>query len=141
MLQINKPRPEAEQGAPGSEFISPAELYSSVVGFLRRQFRVIAFVALLALALGAVYVFTSPSMYTARAVMLIDTHKTQVFQQQSPLGDLPIDSATVDTQLEIFNSENLALSVVKDLHLDQDPEFTSPSPGIIGRTVGLVSLN
>jgi polysaccharide biosynthesis transport protein len=139
MLQINnKPRLETEQGAPGSEFISPAELYASVVGFLWRQFRVIAFVALLALALGAVYVFTAPSMYTARAVMVIDTHKTQVFQQQSPLGDLPIDSATVDTQLEIFASENLALSVVKDLHLDQDPEFTSPSPGFIGRTVGLV---
>jgi polysaccharide biosynthesis transport protein len=139
MLQINnKPRLETEQGNPGSEFISPAELYAWVVGFLRRQFRVIAFVALLALALGAVYVFTAPSMYTARAVMVIDTHKTQIFQQQSPLGDLPIDSATVDTQLEIFNSENLALAVVKDLHLDQDPEFTSPSPGLIGRTVDLV---
>ena len=93
MLQINKPRLETEQGAPGSEFVSPAELYASVVGFLRRQFRLIAFVTLLALALGAVYVFTAAPMYTARAVMVIDTHKTQVFQQQSPLGDLPIDSA------------------------------------------------
>jgi polysaccharide biosynthesis transport protein len=138
MLQINKPRLETEQGAPGSEFVSPAELYASVVGFLRRQFGLIAFVTLLALALGAVYVFTAAPMYTARAVMVIDTHKTQVFQQQSPLGDLPIDSATVDTQLEIFTSENLALSVIKDLHLDRDPEFTSPSPGFIGRTVGLV---
>jgi succinoglycan biosynthesis transport protein ExoP len=138
MLQMNKPRLETEQGAPGSEFVSPAELYASLTGFLRRRFRIIAFVALLALALGAVYVFTTPSMYTARAVMVIDTHKTQVFQQQSPLGDLPIDSATVDTQLEVFTSENLALSIIKDLHLDQDPEFTSPGPGFIGRTVGLV---
>ena len=62
MLQISKPRLETEQGAPGSEFVSPAELYASVVGFLRRQFRLIAFVTLLALALGAVYVFTAPPM-------------------------------------------------------------------------------
>jgi Chain length determinant protein len=84
MLQISKPR--LDTGQAGSEFISPSELYVSVVGFLRRQFRVIAFVALLALALGAVYVFTTPSMYTARTVMVIDTHKTQVFPTAVPPG-------------------------------------------------------
>jgi polysaccharide biosynthesis transport protein len=138
MLQVSKPRLDAEQVPPGSDFLSPAELYASIMGFLRRQVQVIALVALLTLALGAVYVYTSPSKYTGHAVMLIDTHKTQVFQQQTPLGDLPIDSATVDTQIEIMNSESLALSVVKELHLDEDPEFTSPAPGFIDTVVGLI---
>jgi polysaccharide biosynthesis transport protein len=138
MLQVSKPRLDAEQVPPGSDFLSPAELYASIMGFLRRQVQVIALVALLTLALGAVYVYTSPSKYTGHAVMLIDTHKTQVFQQQTPLGDLPIDSATVDTQIEIMNSESLALSVVKDLHLAEDPEFTSPAPGFVDTVVGLI---
>jgi polysaccharide biosynthesis transport protein len=138
MLQINKPRLVPEQGALSPEFISPAELYALLVGFVRRQYRVIAFVVLLVFALGAVNVFTSPPRYTGHAVMVIDTHKTQTFQQQSPLGDLPIDSPTVDTQLEIFRSENIALSVIKDLHLNEDPEFVSPGAGFIGSAIGLV---
>src|SRR5450631_3784107 len=78
---------------------------------------------------------TTPPRYTGHAVMLIDMHKTQAFQQTPP-GE--IDSATVDTQLEIMKSENIALAVVKDLHLDADPEFTSPRPGFVSSAVGLI---
>jgi succinoglycan biosynthesis transport protein ExoP len=139
MLQINK-RLVAEQALPASELVSPAELYAAVIGFVRRQFSVIAVVLLLTLALATVYVFTSPPRFTGHAVLVIDTHKTQFFQQQSsPLGDLPIDSATVDTQLEILKSENIALSVIKDMHLNEDPEFVSPRAGFLGTVVGFVS--
>jgi succinoglycan biosynthesis transport protein ExoP len=138
MLQINK-RFVAEQAIQAPEFVSPAELYAVVVGFVRRQFQVIVFVLLLTLALGAVYLFTSPPRFTAHAVLIIDTHRTQVFQQQSPLGDLPIDSGTVDTQIEILRSENIAQSVIKDLHLTEDPEFVSPGAGLFGTVLASVT--
>ena len=48
------------------------------------------------------------------------------------------NSGTVDTQLEILKSENIALSVIKDLHLTQDPEFVSPPAGILRRGVTLL---
>ena len=126
MLQINKPRLAADQDVPVSEFISPAELYTLLIGFLRRQYRVVIAAIIVMLALGAVYILTSPPHFTGRAVLVIDTHKTQLFQLQSALGDLPINSDTVDTQIEILNSESIGLSVVKDLHLTEDPEFVSP---------------
>ena len=91
------------------------------------------------LALATVYIVTTPPRFTGHAVLMIDTHKSQVFQQQqSPLGDLPINSATVDTQIEILNSENIALSVVKQLHLDQDPEFIYPRVGIAQTVLGFI---
>ena len=126
MLQINKPRPAADRDVPTSEFVSPAELYATLIGFIRRQYFVIIAAIVVTLALGAIYIFTSPPHFTGHAVLLIDTHKTQLFQPQSPLGELPIDSDTVDTQIEILTSENIALSVIKDLHLTEDPEFVSP---------------
>jgi polysaccharide biosynthesis transport protein len=138
MLQINK-RLVPEQAISGSDLVSPAQLYSAIVGFVRRQYSVIAFVLLLVLALGAVYIFSSAPRYTSAAVLVIDAQKNQLFGQQSPFGDLPIDSETVDTQLEILKSENIALAIIKDLHLTEDPEFVSPSAGFLRTAIGIVT--
>jgi succinoglycan biosynthesis transport protein ExoP len=144
MLQTNRMRPIGEAGNQLPEFVSPAELYKAARGFIGRQYPLIAFVFLLMLALAAVYVFTSPARYTGHAVIVIDTHKNQLFQQQSPFTEAPIDSTMVDTQIEILKSENIATSVIKDLNLTEDPEFASPYAGFIGTIVnfgtGLFSL-
>lgn len=140
MLQVNKSRFGADQTPRVSDFVSPAELYTAVMGFLRRQYQVLIFSVLFALAVGCLYLFMAAPRYTGHAVLVIDTHKTQIFQAQSPLGDLPIDSSTVDTQIEILNSENIATSVVKELHLNEDPEFIAPKPGFIANIIGLVTF-
>jgi succinoglycan biosynthesis transport protein ExoP len=126
MLQIDKRR-IAEQVVQEPEEASVADLYIAAIGFVRRQFSTIVFVLLLTLGLAAVYLFTAAPKYSGHAVLVIDTHKSQVFLPDSPLGEIPIDSATVDTQLEILKSENIALSVIKELHLTDDPEFVAPS--------------
>lgn len=96
-------------------------------GFLRRQLNVIlcALVGMVTLAL--LYLATAPASYTATATMIIDTRKVQLFQQQSLFNDIPIDSGTIESQVEILKSENIALKVIKDLHLDDDPEFVGPT--------------
>ena len=68
------------------ETLSGAETLQTFLGFVRRQFSVILFVTLLALALGVIYVVTARPSYTAQAQLLIDARKVQVFQQQSILG-------------------------------------------------------
>lgn len=139
MLQVNKPRPLEQQSLPEAAFVSPAELYAAVAGFLRRQYSVIGFVSFLALLLGAVYIFTSAPSYTAHAILVIDSHKPQFLQSETQFGAVPIDSSAVDTQIEILNSENVALSVIKDLHLNEDPEFISPRAGFLGTMANLVA--
>src|ERR1700722_8426750 len=121
MLQVNKPRLITQLSAEAPVEASPAELYAWVIGFARRQYLVIATAVALALVLAFVYVSVTPPKYAGHALLLIDTHKAQNFEpQQSPLGDLPIDSTTVDTQIELIKSESIALAVIKELHLDHD---------------------
>ena len=45
----------------------------------------------------------------------------------------------MDSQLEILKSENFALSIVKNLHLTQYPEFVEPSGGLIGIARNVIS--
>ena len=81
MLQINKSRLVTDQQPPAPGIVSPAELYSATVGFLHRQFSVIIFAVLFALAAAAFYLFTAPPRYTGHAVLVIDTHNTQFFRR------------------------------------------------------------
>ena len=137
MLQTYRPPMAYEPYGPMASATSVADLYSATTGFLRRQGRVIAVVTALAVVAGCLYISLAPPKYSGQAVLLIDTHKNQVFEpQQSPLGDLPIDSATVDTQIEVLKSERIALAVIQKLHLDLDPEFNSPSPGVVWFILG-----
>jgi len=136
MLDVNK-----QSIAPiDSDFSSPAEALTTYINIVRRQFPTILLIIACTTALGLIYLFTATPKFTATARMVIDTHKFQLFQQQgSGLGDIAIDPAMTETQVEILKSENISLAVIKDLHLTDDPEFVGPGSGLIGAVFGLVS--
>jgi polysaccharide biosynthesis transport protein len=106
-----------------NEEMGLAEFVNFAWGFLRRQYVVVIFCALLAILLGLIYLQHTPPRYTAHAAMIIDTRKGQVFQTQSILPDAPIDLAGVESQVQIVKSENVAASVIKGLQLIEVPEF------------------
>jgi polysaccharide biosynthesis transport protein len=142
MLQVDKPRPtfDPNLSLPSTDGIALKELYAELISFLRRQSSVLIVVLLATLGCGVIYLLTATPRYAGHAVIVIDPHKTQLFQQNaSPLSDSPIDSATVDTQIEILNSENIALAVIKELHLDNDSEFLSPPLGVSGALFGVLN--
>src|SRR5579871_4744530 len=115
-----------------------SELIEQLTGFVRRQFPIFVFIIACSVVLGSVYLFTTPASFTSHAMLLIDSSKVRILQQQeAPLGDLPIDTAQVETQVEILKSESIGLSVIKELKLTEDPEFVGAGPGLIGRIVGL----
>jgi succinoglycan biosynthesis transport protein ExoP len=73
-------------------------------------------------------------------MLLIDSSKLRILHQQdAPVGDVPIDTAQVETQVEILKSENIGLSVIKDLKLTDDPEFAGSGGGLIGNILGFLS--
>jgi succinoglycan biosynthesis transport protein ExoP len=98
----------------------------TILGFIRRQFIIILSVAPLPLSLAIAYVYKTPPLYVAEARIVIDTGRIQV-TNQPVFGDSPINTTLVDSQIEVLKSDSFALSVVKDLHLTEDPEFTTPS--------------
>jgi succinoglycan biosynthesis transport protein ExoP len=138
MLQTTKPVIAHDSGHARIDALSPAELLRLVVGFLRRQYAVILFLTFVAIAAGSVYLFTTPPSFTALTKLIIDTRKMNLFQQQAVVGDAPLDSASVDSQIELLRSENVILSVIKDLRLTEDPEFVRPRRGLVGATLGFI---
>src|SRR5271167_2517980 len=98
MLQINKRRAvedfKAEEfGTTESEVASLAAGLEALVGILRRQFATIAFVTVLTMALGVLYLFITPLTFKAEALVKIDREKAQFFQQQQLFTDAPVDAA------------------------------------------------
>ena len=139
MLQYRAPLVQLEESgstheAPFSPAPSLAEHLASVIGFIRRQFPVIFSVVPLTLGLAAAYLYTTPPRYTAEARILIDTGKVQV-SNQPVFGESPVNMQIVDSQIEGLKSDSFALSIVRSLHLAQDPEFVGSSEGPIGRVI------
>ena len=125
---------------PPADVGSVSDLIEQATAFARRQFPVFVFILACSLVLGLIYLFTAPARYTAHAMLLIDSSRLRVLQQQQgPVGDIPLDTAQVETQVEILKSENIGLAVVKEMRLTEDPEFTKASGGILGFVFNLFS--
>lgn len=118
---------------------SAAEFYTGCIRFLRRRFGIIAFALLASAALGVGYLFAAHPVYTGRALLIVDAPKMQVYQAQSS-QDGPVNSATVDTQIQIIESDDIALSVIKELKLDQDLEFLA-DPGSLRASIKARVMN
>jgi succinoglycan biosynthesis transport protein ExoP len=127
MLQVKRPAAFAELQPP--EGASAIGLLYAALNFARRQYIVLVLSVLLTTALAVVYLITTPASYTSYAKMIIDTRKVQLFQQQSIMGDLGIDSAAVESQVELLKSQNIAVAVVKANHLTENPDFVGSGSG------------
>jgi polysaccharide biosynthesis transport protein len=139
-LNINKQSSDRFEREGSEDSLVLSEVVEQLAGFIRRQFPIFVFVVACAIALGLVYLITTPASYTSHAMLLIDSSKLRVLRQQdAPLGDVPIDTAQVETQVEILKSENIGLSVIKDLKLTEDPEFAGSGGGLVGNILGLLA--
>ncbi|MBI1260832.1 MAG: polysaccharide biosynthesis tyrosine autokinase [Rhizobiales bacterium] len=99
---------------------------------LRKRLGLILAVTFGLTALVMVFVLQLTPLYTAETLILLDQQKTQVVDVESVMSGLTADSPTVDSQVEILRSRNVAKRVVEDLDLVNDPEFNAalraPSP-------------
>ncbi len=138
MLEVSKQSVAPDRDV-DYESVSPAQDLATYINIVRRQFPTILLVIACTTALGLIYLFTATPKFAATARMVIDTHKVQLFQQQASFGDIAIDPAMTETQVEILKSENISLSVIKDLHLTDDPEFVGAGGGLVGAMFGLAS--
>ena len=50
--------------------------------------------------------------------------------KEQVVGDNSLDSSQVESEVEILRSESIALAVVKELKLTDDPEFVDAKPGL-----------
>lgn len=94
-----------------------------IFAILRRRIWVMGSVAAVVLILALIYSLVQPNLYTASSSVLLDRQKAQVTEVNSVLSDIPEDSASVDTEVQILRSPDQLRRVVDRLNLTEDPEF------------------
>ncbi|TMJ53582.1 MAG: polysaccharide biosynthesis tyrosine autokinase [Alphaproteobacteria bacterium] len=108
--------------------------------FLSRQWRFIVLVTGLALIVGVAYLAITPSRYTAQADMIIDTKRITWTQSELATENHPVEDPAVESEIETTKSEKVALTVIRQLHLNEDPEFVGTGSGLKQHIFSLLGL-
>jgi polysaccharide biosynthesis transport protein len=90
---------------------------------LRTRRGLIRAVTLLTVAATAAIMFALPTLYSTSAVVMLDQRKNNVADLSSVLSALPTDPSSVQNQIQVLSSRDLALKVIDKLKLENDPEF------------------
>ena len=104
---------------------------TELVAVMRKRAALVRNVALGVIGLTLFVLLVLPSTYTGSAVVMLDPRKNNVAGLSSVLSELPTDPASVQNQIQILMSRDLAGEVIQRLDLESDPEFNpalSPWP-------------
>ena len=73
------------------------------------------------------YLLIVPPIYTAVSVIHVDPRQQREITSETVLSGIGADAAAVDSHLELIRSTTAARTVVQQLGLLHDPEFSRPS--------------
>jgi succinoglycan biosynthesis transport protein ExoP len=110
----------------------------SLLGAARRQWKVVAASAVIAVLLGAGYIFSAVPLYTASSMVLIDRQNSAVVDQLSTIAGGVDDEASVLSQIELLKSDTIGLAVVDKLRLIEDPTFNASSFSPVGAVISTI---
>ena len=82
--------------------------------------------ATVVVAVTVVALLLWPSNYAASTLVMLDQRTNSVALSTSVLSSLPTDPVSVQNQIQILTSRDLAARVIADLKLYEDPEFAKP---------------
>ena len=94
-----------------------------VVQIVRKRWPLFRNVCLLVIAVAFAAVLLLPSIYSTSAVVMLEPRKNNVTEQTSVLSETPTDPASIQNQIQLLTSRDLAARVVEKLDLEDDPEF------------------
>ena len=94
--------------------------------FIKRYRSTILTCFLIGVLAAAAYSYTATPMYTARTQIIIDPSLPQVLRDTNSDTTFTIDNSQVESQLEVLRSEKIAIAVLDQLKLQDEPEFTDP---------------
>jgi uncharacterized protein involved in exopolysaccharide biosynthesis/Mrp family chromosome partitioning ATPase len=80
-------------------------------------------VTLAVIAAAVIAALLLPKQYSSTAVVMLDPRKNNVTELSAVLSQLPTDPATLQNQIQVITSRELASAVISRLKLDKDPEF------------------
>src|ERR1700730_11451500 len=112
----------------------PATGILDIRGTLRRRWRFLVAGCLIGLTLALAYIALATRLYTSTASILSDTKMNQNLQSQKIIEGTSIDTALMDSQVQIISSDSIILPVIKSMNLTHDSEFVGP-PDALGEQI------
>jgi len=117
-----------DRAAPSVAPPSPAEARFGISDLLRvlsEHRALVRNVTLAVMAVTILVVSAMPTLYSTSAVVMLDQRKNNVADLSSVLSALPTDPSSVQNQIQVLSSRDLALKVIAKLKLYDDPEFNA----------------
>jgi succinoglycan biosynthesis transport protein ExoP len=100
--------------------------FSDLVRVASERASMILAVATVFVALTLLALVLWPTTYTATATVMLDPRTNAILQNSAVLTAQPTDPASVQNQIQILTSRDIATQVIADLKLYDDPEFAAP---------------
>jgi uncharacterized protein involved in exopolysaccharide biosynthesis len=104
-----------------SDSLGPATSTEALKNFstiIRRRWRIIAATCILGFAVSALVLAILPKKYTATASVFVDfSHPAGLITQMAPTTLGLVDPGAVESQIDILESERVALGAIKRLDL------------------------
>lgn len=128
-LRIKQPLVELDRFERGAELPFPDNQSSFDIATLLRVLSarkaiVLGTIGVVLTLVLTIFLFIAQT-YSATAVMMLDQRKNAVADVNAVLSGLPADTASLQNQIQILTSRQLASRVVDKLKLDRDPEFNT----------------
>ena len=109
-------------------------LLGGILRIAKERFGAIAFVTLCVVAGTAALVYELPEKYSASAEVIFDPRKSNGVESSSESADVSSDPSTVQNQIRILTSRNLAVRVIERLGLASDPELNTGESASVQNT-------
>lgn len=111
-----------------------------ILSLLTRQLKLIAATTILIISVVAVALFAVTPTYTATALLLVDTSGKNLLEPAAAPANASGDSARVDSEVEILQSDSVLLDVIGSVGLIGDVEF-GVRPSLRDRLAKLLRLD
>ncbi|HEV2302424.1 MAG TPA: polysaccharide biosynthesis tyrosine autokinase [Stellaceae bacterium] len=99
----------------------------SIVGILLRHWKLVLAGPLVSIAITYSILAIIPPLYKSSVEILVaDPKRPTNAAEGKQLSMLDVDSAAIESEIEVLGSQAVALRAVEALHLDKDPEFIQP---------------
>lgn len=94
-----------------------------IVAMLRRHVVLIILLTLTATGLATTIAVTTAPTFEATSTVLVDPRKKTIVKDAEVVSELPADTPTVESEVELLNSKTTMIQVIDRLDLRNDPHF------------------
>jgi polysaccharide biosynthesis transport protein len=96
-----------------------------ILAMLRTHALMIVLLTIVATGLAATIAWTTPPTYEATSTVLVDPRKKTIVKDAEVISELPADTPTVESEVELLNSKTTMALVIERLDLRHDPQFNT----------------